>query len=397
MSSNSSRTLWLDPSFGASGDMLLGALLGLGVPLTDVTAGLGGLAIEGWTIEQSETTRNGISATRATVTAEVAKHHRSWSSIDQLLAEADLPAAVSGGARRTFRLLGEIEADQHQVPLDEVHFHEVGAVDALVDIVGVWLAVDALTVDAVIVGPVGLGHGTVNAAHGQLPIPAPATLALLKGAPIRSVDAELETCTPTGAALLRSLGTWGPVPNGIIASSSRGAGGWDPDTHPNVVSAIVVEAQAVGATSPASPGVEAIVLSTNVDDVSPEVLGRVIDRLLLAGADDAWVIPMSMKKNRPAHQVNALAAPRHEEALRQVLSEETGTLGIRVTATTKHPLPRSVAEVEIRGVLIAMKVGPYGAKPEYDHLVALSDETGVPVRTLADEARLAWVAKPPPT
>lgn len=238
---DTSRTLWIDPSFGASGDMLLGAMLGLGAPLDDVVLGLDGLAIEGWTVEKTETTRNGISATRALVTADVAKHHRSWSSIDQLLAEADLPTAVSAGARRTFRLLGEIEAEQHQVPLDEVHFHEVGAVDALVDIVGVWLAVETLAIDALVVGPVGLGHGTVKAAHGHLPIPAPATLALLKGAPVRSVDAELETCTPTGAALLCSLGTWGPLPDGTIVGSSRGAGGWDPDTHPNVVSAIVLE------------------------------------------------------------------------------------------------------------------------------------------------------------
>ncbi len=388
------RTLWLDPSFGASGDMLLGAMLGLGASLAEVVAGLDGLGIGGWTVEQTETTRNGISATRAVVTAEVAEHHRSWSSIDALLAGADLPPSVSEGARRTFRLLGEIEAEQHQVPLDEVHFHEVGAVDALVDIVGVWLALEALTVDSVVVGTVGLGHGTVTAAHGQLPIPAPATLALLKGAPIRSVDAELETCTPTGAALLCALGQWGRLPDGTIVSSSRGAGGWDPDTHPNVVSAIVLEGP-VGAG--ASSAVSAIELSTNVDDVSPEVLGRVIDRLLAAGADDAWVIPMSMKKNRPAHQVNALATPELEQTLRQVLSEETGTLGIRVTATTKHPLPRSVDQVELRGAVVDMKVGPHGAKPEYDHLVALSDATGVPVRTLADEARLAWQQKPTPT
>ena len=392
-----SRTLWLDPSFGASGDMLLGAMLGLGAPLADVVAGLEGLAVGGWTVEQTDTIRNGISATRAAVSAEVAEHHRSWSSIDRLLAEAMLPTTVSDGARRTFRLLGEIEAEQHRVALDEVHFHEVGAIDALVDIVGVWLAVEALALDSILVGPVGLGHGTVKAAHGQLPIPAPATLALLRGAPIRSVDAELETCTPTGAALLCSLGTWGPLPDGTIVASARGAGGWDPDTHPNVVSAILIEGSAAGSSPSTSTAVDAVVLSTNVDDVSPEVLGRVIDRLLVAGADDAWVIPMSMKKNRPAHQINALTAPGHEAALRRVLSEETGTLGIRVTPTIKHPLPRSVDDVEIRGAVVTMKVGPHGAKPEYDHLVALSDATGVPVRTLADEARLAWQQKPPPT
>ncbi|MFT7599763.1 MAG: hypothetical protein ACI8TP_002699 [Acidimicrobiales bacterium] len=385
-----SRHLWLDPTFGASGDMLLGALVGLGAPLDEITSGLQGLNVDGWSITTETTTRGGISATRAIVRAAVGHHHRSWSSIDQLLAEADLPPTARDGARATFRLLGEIEARQHAVDIDEVHFHEVGAVDAIVDIVGVWVARSLLNIASVSVGPVGLGHGTVKAAHGVLPLPAPATLALLDGAPVRSLDVQLETCTPTGAALLRSLGAWGAIPDGVIAASARGAGGRNPDTHPNVVTAILVETT----DSPDQPvtAQPAVVLSTNVDDVTPEVLGHVINKLLAAGADDAWIVPIQMKKNRPAHELSVLTSASRAEALRELISRETGTLGIRATDTTKFPLDRTMSSIEVRGAVVAVKVGPFGAKPEHDDLVALSEQTGVPVRVLAEEARTAWLS-----
>ncbi|MCP5027590.1 MAG: LarC family nickel insertion protein, partial [Actinomycetia bacterium] len=161
---------------------------------------------------------------------------------ESLLATADLPARVSEGSRRTFELLGRAEAAVHQVDIDDVHFHEVGAIDAIVDIVGSWAALDQLSIEQVTVGPIGLGHGRVRAAHGSLPLPAPATLAILEGAAVRSIDTEAETVTPTGAALLVSMATsWGPIPTGQIRTSARGAGGRDPATHPNVLTAVVIE------------------------------------------------------------------------------------------------------------------------------------------------------------
>lgn len=393
------RRLWLDPSFGASGDMLLGALAGVSADDTSapgdavaiverLVGALEVLGVDGWTIDYSPVTRSGITATRTAVSAEhgPARH---WSDIDALLADSGLDEAVVAGARRTFRLLAEIEAAQHGVAIDEVHFHEVGAVDAIVDIVGAWWLLDRLGVDEVVVGPVGMGHGTVPAAHGALPIPAPATLELLRGAPVRSLDTPFETCTPTGAALLRSMGTWGPIPGGTIVASGRGAGGKDPGSHPNVVTAVLIET--VG--SAAAPEV-AVVLTTNVDDVTPEVLGRVIDVLLAAGADDAWLTPITMKKGRPAHQVSALAAPAVEAAVRSALSIETGTLGIRETPVVKHVAPRRFDTVEVRGSSVRIKIGPHGAKAEHDDLVAIAERNGIPLRHVAHEAIAAWAACP---
>lgn len=387
-----SRRLWLDPSFGASGDMLLGALLAVAddVSLDDLRGALDGLDVDGWTLERSQVTRAGISAMRVAVTAGTGPA-RHWTGIDAMLAAAPLPPRVVDGARRSFRLLAEIEAAQHDVGIDEVHFHEVGAVDAIVDVVGAWWLLDRLGVDEVVVGPVGLGHGTVRAAHGLLPLPAPATLELLRGAPVRALDADFETCTPTGAALLRSMGTWGPIPDGVVVASGRGAGGKDPAGHPNVLTAIVLDT--TGRAGVGTPGAEAaVVVSTNVDDVTPEVLGHVVDMLLAAGADDAWIAPIVMKKGRPAHQVVALAAPAHEAAIRAVLARETGTLGIRATTVTKHVAPRRVDTIEVRTHPVRVKVGPHGAKPEHDDLVAVSEAVGLPVRVLAAEALAAWAA-----
>lgn len=377
-------TLWLDPSFGASGDMLLGALVGLGADVDAVRASLGSLPVTGWTIGASATTRCGLSASRVTVTADEDHHHRGWSDIDAMLAGAALPERVRDGARRTFRRLGEIEAAAHDIPVDEVHFHEVGAVDAIVDIVGVWLAVDILGVDAVVAGPVGLGHGTVRGAHGVLPIPAPATAALLAGAPVRSLDVEMETCTPTGAALLSTLGTWGPIPSGVLLAQARGAGGRDPSGHPNVVTAHLVDTSAAGA--PTDTVVGAVLLETNLDDVTPEVIGHTIDRLLAAGADDAWVVPIVMKKSRPAFELRVLCAPTCAPALRSVIGRETGTLGIRETVVAKHVQPRHVVEVDLDGMTVRVKIGPDGAKPEHDDVVAVAVATGRSLRSVAARA-----------
>ncbi|MEM7342081.1 MAG: nickel pincer cofactor biosynthesis protein LarC [Actinomycetota bacterium] len=387
MTDASTRSLWLDPGFGASGDMMLGTLMGLSsdpaATARAVATDLAPLGVDGWTISVERCQRAGIGATRAVVaTSPEPHHHRTWSSIDAMIAAAPLADEVRAGARRSFRALGEAEAEIHHVTIDEVHFHEVGAVDAIVDIVGAWAARHRLGVDRVIAGPIGLGQGRVNAAHGELPLPAPATLSLLHGAPVRGLDTAGETVTPTGAALLATMvDEWGPIPAGTITASARGAGGRDPSTHPNVVTGIIVDAP-----TPTAPATSAVVLATNVDDVTPEVIGRTIDRCLAEGADDAWATPMVMKKSRPAHEIKVLVAPERAEHLRAVLLAETGSLGVRTESVTKHALERHTVEVTVRGEPIRMKVGPHGAKPEHDELRALSDRIGVPVRTLAAEA-----------
>ena len=398
------RHLWFDPGFGAAGDMVLGALLGLGAPIDDVRSDLDTLGVDGWSLDHDEVLRCSLASHRALVDAPAGDHHRSWSSIDALLAGAGLPPVVADGARATFRRLGEVEAGIHRVDIDRVHFHEVGALDAIVDIVGAWSARHRLGVTGASAGPVGLGSGTARAAHGQLPVPAPATADLLVGAPIRPVAIEAETVTPTGAALLATMiDRWGPIPSGRLVATARGAGGRDPDTHPNVVTAHLLETVESGAGRPAPDGETgvglgvdtatpqpAVEVTTNLDDLTPEVVGHVIARAIEAGADDAWASPIVMKKNRPGVSLSVLCHPDRLPALQRLVFAETGTLGLRVRPVDKRVLDRRFETVSVRGSEVRIKVGPHGAKPEHDDLAAAAAETGIPVRRLAAEAMAQW-------
>ncbi|MFV0524220.1 MAG: LarC family nickel insertion protein [Acidimicrobiales bacterium] len=389
MTGATGRLMWLDPTFGAAGDMLLGALVGLGAPVEGIRADLDRLRIDGWGFDVEPVTRSGLSATRAVVTAPAGHAHRPWSLIDATLAGAGLPGPVAAGARRTFARLAEVEAGIHRVPVDEVAFHEVGAVDAIVDVVGTWSALVALGVDRVVTGPVGLGHGTVGSAHGRLPVPSPATADLLAGAPVHPLDIGLETVTPTGAALLATMtDRWGPIPAGRLRATARGAGTRDPGGHPNVVTAILLDGADAPGTS-AGPGAvpePAVELSTNLDDVTPEVVARTVEELLDAGADDAWVVPVVMKKGRPGHLLHALTGERLAPALIDLIARRTGTLGVRSRTLTKHRFPRHTTTVVVRDQVVRVKYGPYGAKPEHEDLVAASIATGEAVRQLALEA-----------
>lgn len=409
--------LWLDPGFGASGDMLLGCLVGLGAPLPSIVSKLRTLDLDqdSWQLEQARVTRNSLSATRVSVQTTEGHHHRTWSSIDAMLAQAAtsaaLPEAVVTGARRTFRRLGQIEAEMHNVTIDEVHFHEVGALDAILDITGVWLALDELRRIhgdlAVTAGPVGLGHGTVSAAHGLLPIPAPATAALLTGVPIQS-SGQSETVTPTGAALLTTMvDDWRPLPTGRLVAVSRGAGGRDPAGYPNVVTGYLVSGSLSDAVSgslsdsvpdsvmatqePGLAGAEltattTTLLATNLDDVTGEVLGHTIERCLQAGADDAWAQPIVMKKGRPGHALSVMCSPDLADQLRDLIMAETGTLGVRRQLVTKEALPRTTVSVTVEGQSIRIKVGPNHAKPEFDDLASAAEATGLTVKHLAQRA-----------
>lgn len=387
--------LWLDPGFGASGDMVLGTLIGLGAPVDEIVAGLAALAVDGWTLGHEQVTRGSIGADRAVVTTVEQHHHRTWTSIDRLLAGSDLPAAVVDGARTTFRRLGEVEAGIHHTTIDEVHFHEVGAVDAIVDIVGCWLALDLLGSPRVTVGPIGLGHGTVEAAHGTLPLPAPATAELLVGAAVKPVPVEAETVTPTGAALLATMADrWGPMPTGTLLALARGAGGRDPDAYPNVLTGYLLASAVTGLDGPAA-ATAAIVVTTNVDDVTPEVVGHLIARCLDLGADDAWATPIVMKKSRPAVELSVLCRPALLDTMMATIFAETGTLGLRTLPVTKHVLPRRSEAVEVRGHTIRMKVGPYNVKPEYEDLAAAAAALDEPIRGLSAEAIAIWRSSSP--
>ncbi len=392
-------TLWLDPRFGASGDMLLGTLVGLGVDLDQLDTDLRSTFTDlpSWRFERSTTSRCSLAATKVTVSAEETHAHRAWSTIDALLADAALSEMVIEGARHTFHQLGTAEASIHSTTIDQVHFHEVGAVDAIVDIVGVWLGLDQLRttigLDRVMAGPVGIGHGTVEAAHGTLPIPAPATAALLEGVPVQPLPTPTETITPTGAALLQTMvDGWGPMPAGVLRASARGAGGRDPATHPNVLTGYLLDASATSSLGqvPALELQARVQLSTNLDDVTPEIVGHTMQLCLAAGADDVWSTPIIMKKGRPGVEVNVLISADRTDELCRLLMAETGTLGVRSMPLSRFVAPRHFETVSVRGRAIAIKIGPYGAKPEYGDLALASADLGVPLRQLAQEALDAW-------
>ena len=418
--------LWINPAVGVAGDMLLGALLDVGADEDVVREHLAVLPLTGWDLVVGRTTRRGLTATAVDVGFGT-DHHRSWSSIDVMLGDADLPALVRDGARDTFRRLGEAESAVHGIDIDDVHFHEVGAVDAIIDIVGAWTALHSLGMPTVVAAPIGLGTGTARMAHGTVPVPAPATLELLSGAPTVPVDVTGETATPTGVALVVSMAaSWGHLPAGSVVRAGRGAGAWDPDSHANVVTVVLTEAgvadpvpdenanaidapvqnevdaavaapvQDVAVVSDAAgtdaepARVAAALIETNLDDVTPEVLGHLISLLLDAGADDAWVVPVTMKKGRPGHQLRLLCRPERATELRRIVAAETGTLGMRQWTVDKYELERSMTEVLVDGHVVRVKVGPSGAKPEFDDVVAVAAATGRTFRQVAHEALIAW-------
>jgi uncharacterized protein (TIGR00299 family) protein len=393
--------------------MWTAALLGVGADESFVRAQLSCLELPGWALRTESVTRRGLVATHVVVDAEDHEHHRPWSRIEALLAGAGLDPQVAEFARAAFRALGTAEARVHGIELDAVHFHEVGAVDAIVDIVGGVAALVSLGVERVVSAPVGLGGGTAAMAHGTVPVPAPAVLELLVGAPTVPVDTALETATPTGVALLVSLvDDWGPPPAGTVLATGRGAGARDPQSHPNVLTAVLVETAVVetavvetalvgGAQHDQrqDPGigtaagvVEATLLETNLDDVTPEVLAHAVQAAIDAGADDAWLTPIVMKKGRPAHLLSVLCRPDRADELRDLIAALTGTLGIRERRLAKHELERSTTSVQVAGHTISIKVGPHGAKPEHDDVAAAASATGRTVREVSAAALTAHAA-----
>jgi hypothetical protein len=367
--------------------MLLGALLDAGADVEEVRAIVRRLGVDGWTLDAEPVLRGGIAATRAVVaTPGEGHHHRTWADIRSLLASAALPPRVHERAHAAFAALAEVEGALHRTPADDVHFHEVGALDAIVDIVGVCAALEVLGVDDVACSPVATGLGTVGAAHGQLPVPAPATARLLTGIPVVGLDVAVELATPTGAALVRTLASsWGPVPPMTLSATGLGAGGRELEGRPNVVQVLLGER--VAASAGAEP---AVLLEVNVDDVTGEVLAHTVARLLAAGAADAWVTPIVMKKGRPAHTVSALTDPLSAATIGAVLTAETGSLGVRGSTLQKWPSPRAVEVVDVDGHPVRIKVTPAGrVKVEFDDAAAAADALGVPVREVLVRAEAA--------
>ncbi len=383
------RVLYLEPVGGIAGDMFLGAALDLGVQKAALEEGLRSLELGNWRLVASPAQRHGLSGIHVEVVVEppAPSGHRPLAEILRRVDASQLPARARARARSIFETIGRVEASIHGVAVEQVEFHEVGAVDSIVDVCGAALALELLGDPDVCCAPVPLGSGTVETAHGRLPIPAPATLELLEGLPVR-FEGVGELTTPTGAALVRVLARPGLPPEMVVERVGYGIGTRQMDDRPNVLRATLGHP---------TVGVDAgtFVLETNLDDCSPQLLGTLLEMLLAAGALDAWVVPATMKKGRPGHLLGALVGGELRQALVELVLRESTTLGVRSYRVERTMLERHHVSVETPHGTVRIKVGMRGpealnAAPEYEDVRALAEAAGVPVKQVWAEALAAW-------
>jgi uncharacterized protein (TIGR00299 family) protein len=339
------------------------------------------------TLDVETVTRGGLTATRCHVEVADSTTHRGLSDVVALLKTPELSEEVAARAERAFTRLAHAEATVHGCSVEEVHFHEVGALDAIADVVAACAGFVHLDLETVVVSPVAVGSGRTAASHGDLPVPVPAVVELLRGFPSYAGPGAGEACTPTGAALLTALATtWGPQPPMTVAAVGVGAGSRDPATHANVVRLLLGEP----AERPADSG-DAVVLEANVDDLDPRLWPDVIRALLDAGASDAWLTPILMKKGRPAHTLSVLVSPHLLDAVRRVVFTHTSTIGVRELRYAKTALDRRTELVEVDGHPVRVKLASLdgelmNVQPEYDDVVAAASATGRPVKDVLAEA-----------
>jgi pyridinium-3,5-bisthiocarboxylic acid mononucleotide nickel chelatase len=380
---------WFHCFAGIAGDMALGSLLDAGADLDEVLALLHRIPVAGWTLRSDEVLRGGIACTRAVVSSEDPHTHRTHADLAALVRQAGLPARVTQRSLTVFSALAEAEAEVHRSDPTTVHLHEVGGHDALVDVVGTAAALEVLGVDEVTASPVALGLGTVPSVHGTLPNPPPAVIKLLGGVPAYGRPTPVELTTPTGAALLAGLATsFGPMPAMAVGASGFGAGSAELDDLPNCTQ--VVLGRAVGGSAGDPGGQPVTQLEANLDDVTGEQLAHAVATLVDAGAHDAWVTPVVMKKGRPAHTVHVLCDPAQAPHLREVLRSTTGTLGVRAVQGQRWPSPRTSGSVEVEGETVRVKAGPERAKPEFDDVARAASHTGLPAHEISSRAEEAW-------
>jgi pyridinium-3,5-bisthiocarboxylic acid mononucleotide nickel chelatase len=371
----------VDPFAGLAGDMFLAALLDAGASLDAVRAAVTSTGLTGWELSAERVVDHGLAATQVHVEVTDTAVERHAAELIAL-ARAARPEPVAQAAVATLSALAAVEAQLHGVDVDTVHLHELGGHDTVVDIVGVCAALHDLGVDRIHVRPLPMGRGTVTTRHGVLPVPAPATAALLRGATVVGSDLPGETVTPTAAALVATLGVrWDEPPPIMLRGTGYGAGSRRLGDRPNVALVRLGTSQDVGRD------VESLVeLATTVDDVTGETLGYVVDRLLSEGALDAWITPAVMKKSRPGHVVHVLARPGDTAALRAIVLGETGSLGLRFWPVERYALARQTVTVDVDGHAVRIKSGPHGSKPEHDDVATAARELGVPLREIARRA-----------
>ncbi len=390
------KLLYLDCFAGISGDMFLGELIDLGVSEKLVRDELAKLSLHGYQISTRRVVKQNISATKFDCVEEVPHRHqvethhehRGYTEIAKMIESSGLSQGVRDRALSIFRRIGEAEAKIHGIPLEKVHFHEVGATDSIVDIVGACVAVEALGVDEIHASPPRLGSGFVETAHGKFPVPAPATLELLKGIPIQPSSESVELVTPTGAAILATFcKRFGPMPAMSIRNIGYGAGTRDLEKAPNVLRAVLGEASvASGSETDAVAVIEA-----NIDDMNPQLFGDVMERLLEAGALDVFFTSIQMKKNRPATLLTVLCERNHTDRMAELLLSHTTSFGVRVHEAQRRKLAREIVKVQTRFGEIEVKLGKLGDRivsrsPEFESCKRAAAKAGVAVKDVYNEA-----------
>ncbi len=381
------KICYLDAFSGISGDMTVGALVDAGAPAGELIQALESLGT-GATFEVGKTVRRGITASKFRVNVpEAPQKHRHLHHVLEMIERGALSAKAKQSAARVFERLAEAEAEVHGTTIQKVHFHEVGAVDSIADIVGASVALDLLGIEELHVSPVNVGSGTVETEHGVLPVPAPATARLLKGKPIYAKGPAMELTTPTGAALAVTLSaSFGALPAMNLSHIGHGAGDRDIPSQANVLRALI------GEKSRAPEATVVSVLEANIDDSSPQVLGYAMDRLMEAGALDVTITPLQMKKNRPGAMLSVIAKPEDQERLARIVFEETSTLGLRIHAAERRVEDRRVVEVETPFGCVRGKVSREGVfAPEYEDAKSLARAKGVPLKRVQAAAVEAFL------
>lgn len=393
------KTLYFDCFAGASGDMILGALVDAGVDPLALTEQLQLLGVGGWKIDFDKVDRSGISATYARVHTAHEHAHRHLSDILKIIYDSRLGQSVKDRAARIFSLLAEAEARVHNQPIEKIHFHEVGALDAIIDVCGAAIGFELLGIKQFISSPLRVGTGMTEMAHGRFPIPPPAVAELLKGKPIYAGDIEGEFVTPTGAAIISAVCEgFGPLPPMKIEASGYGAGSRDHQKFPNALRVFVGETEDVDAAVDET----LLMIETNIDDISPQVFGYVMDRAFELGALDCYLTHTQMKKNRPGMLLSILCRPDDREKFLQMLFAETTTIGARSYEVARRALARETVRVETQFGGIDVKVayinrgannGAVNAMPEFEQCREAAKLAGVPLREVQEAARAAYMVQ----
>ncbi|HEX8493273.1 MAG TPA: nickel pincer cofactor biosynthesis protein LarC [Pyrinomonadaceae bacterium] len=388
------KTLYFDCFAGASGDMILGALVGVGVNPQDLREQLSLLDVSGFEVEFETVNRSGLSATRAHVRTAHEHAHRHLADILKIINASRLSDTVKTRASSIFKRLAEAEARVHNEPIEKIHFHEVGALDAIVDVVGAAIGFELLGVERFVCSPLHVGSGTVRMAHGTFPVPPPAVAELLKGVPVYSTEIAGELVTPTGAAIIKTVcESYGPLTLMKIERTGYGAGSREYENFPNALRVMLGDDSRAGET------IERLfVIETNIDDMSPQHFGYVMEQALAAGALDCYLTPVQMKKNRPGVLLSILCRPAEREALTELLFRETTTLGVRSFEVERRALERECVQVETPFGPIDVKVARLNGRvvnemPEYEQCRAAAERAGVALRIVEEAVRNALSQK----